>query len=147
MAERALEGRVVIVTGAANGIGTGYAKGIAAAGARVVVADLDAAGGERVAREIRDAGGEAHAVAVDIASTDSTLAMAGAARRRARRGDRRHRRSHVPAAARAPRGPRRHLRLPALRRVGVDDRPDPHRRRRPQLPGVSASAAAARRLW
>ena len=82
MAERVLEGRVVVVTGAANGIGVGYAKGIAAAGARVVVADLDAAGAERVAAEIRASGGEAHAVAVDIASAESTRAMAEAAQRR-----------------------------------------------------------------
>lgn len=36
-----LEGRVAIVTGAAQGIGGAYAKGLAADGARVVIADLE----------------------------------------------------------------------------------------------------------
>lgn len=71
-----LDGKIVIVTGAAGGIGKAYAHGIAAAGARVVAADLDAAGAERVAEGIRAAGGEAVAAAVDIASLDSTRAMA-----------------------------------------------------------------------
>jgi len=75
-----LVGKVVIVTGAAGGIGEAYARGVAGAGARVVVADLDAAGAERVAGSIRAAGGEATAVAVDIASIESTLAMAETAR-------------------------------------------------------------------
>jgi 3-oxoacyl-[acyl-carrier protein] reductase len=75
-----LDGKVVIVTGAAGGIGEGYARGIAGAGAKLVVADLDAAGAERVAASIRAAGGEASAVPVDIASVESTLAMAEAAR-------------------------------------------------------------------
>jgi NAD(P)-dependent dehydrogenase (short-subunit alcohol dehydrogenase family) len=82
MQQRVLEGRVVIVTGAAAGIGVGYARGIAAAGARVVAADIDAAGAERTAAAIRADGGDAAAVAVDIASTESTLAMAEAAKRR-----------------------------------------------------------------
>jgi len=75
-----LDAKVVIVTGAAGGIGEAYAQGAASAGARVVVADLDLAGAERVADSIRKTGGEATAVAVDIASVASTRAMAEAAR-------------------------------------------------------------------
>lgn len=74
-----LADKVVVVTGAAGGIGEAYARGLARAGARVVVADLDAPAAERVAESIRQAGGEATAVFVDIASVDSTLAMAEAA--------------------------------------------------------------------
>ena len=70
----------MIVTGAAGGIGEAYARGVASAGARVVVADLELAGARRVAESIRAAGGEATAAHVDIASVESTLAMADAAR-------------------------------------------------------------------
>ena len=72
--------KVVVVTGAAGGIGEAYAHAVAGAGARVVVADLDAPGAERVAAALRAAGGEATAVAVDIASVESAQAMAEAAR-------------------------------------------------------------------
>ena len=48
-----LDGKVVIVTGAAGGIGEGYAHAISEAGAQVVVADLDEGGAKRVAEEIR----------------------------------------------------------------------------------------------
>jgi len=74
-----LDDRVVIVTGAAGGIGEGYAHAISAAGARVVAADLNEKGAERVADAIRAAGGEATAVCVDIASNESCAAMAQAA--------------------------------------------------------------------
>jgi 3-oxoacyl-[acyl-carrier protein] reductase len=71
-----IRGKVAVVTGAGNGIGEGYAKGLAAAGARVVVAEIDAAAGERVAGEIASSGGEAIAVKVDAGLPESTLAMA-----------------------------------------------------------------------
>jgi NAD(P)-dependent dehydrogenase (short-subunit alcohol dehydrogenase family) len=68
-----IRGKVAIVTGAGGGIGEAYARGLAAAGARVVVADIVKEAGERVAREI---GAEALAVEVDVASPESTRAMA-----------------------------------------------------------------------
>lgn len=68
-----IRGKVAIVTGAGGGIGEAYAKGLAAAGARVVIADIDAGAGERVAREI---GAEALAISVDVASPESTRALA-----------------------------------------------------------------------
>ncbi|MEV5354841.1 SDR family oxidoreductase [Streptomyces sp. NPDC052693] len=48
-------GKVAIVTGAGQGIGEGYAKALAAEGARVVVAELNEIQGQRVAKEIGDA--------------------------------------------------------------------------------------------
>ncbi|APC20699.1 MULTISPECIES: SDR family oxidoreductase [Pseudomonas] len=52
-------GQVALVTGAANGIGRATAQAFAAQGLKVVVADLDTAGGEGTVALIREAGGEA----------------------------------------------------------------------------------------
>ena len=69
-------GKVAIVTGAGGGIGAAYARGLAAAGARVAVAEIDKEQGDRVATEIRASGGEAQAVEVDVGSPESTRALA-----------------------------------------------------------------------
>lgn len=61
-----LEKRVAIVTGAAQNIGRAIAKGLAQAGAYVVVADLQPAKASRVAQEIEQLGGRALAVETDI---------------------------------------------------------------------------------
>jgi 3-oxoacyl-[acyl-carrier protein] reductase len=71
-----LAGKVMVVTGAAQGIGAGYARGLAAHGCRTVLADVNAAAGERIAAEIRAAGGEALFIAVDVASESSARALA-----------------------------------------------------------------------
>ncbi len=68
--------KVVIVTGAAQGIGEAYARGLAAEGARVVVADINEEAGSRVAEDIGAEGGEAFFVAVDVASPASAQALA-----------------------------------------------------------------------
>jgi NAD(P)-dependent dehydrogenase (short-subunit alcohol dehydrogenase family) len=60
-------GRVALVTGGASGIGRAAALRLAEEGARVVVADLDRAGAESVAKQIAEAGGEAFACGVDVA--------------------------------------------------------------------------------
>ena len=59
-------GKVAVVTGAANGIGRATALAFAKAGARLVLVDRDAAGGEATAGIIRQQGGEARFVAADV---------------------------------------------------------------------------------
>jgi len=71
-----VEGRVVIVTGAGQGIGRVFAHAFAAYGAVAVVADLDAGKAQEVAQEIRRQGGQAMAAAVDVGSDESLQAMA-----------------------------------------------------------------------
>ncbi len=73
------ENKVAIVTGAAQGIGEAYAKALGAEGAAVVVADLNAESGERVAKEIEQAGGKAIFVRTDVSDAASATACADAA--------------------------------------------------------------------
>jgi NAD(P)-dependent dehydrogenase (short-subunit alcohol dehydrogenase family) len=75
-------GRVAIVTGSAGGIGQAYAEALAGSGAKVVVADIDRAGAEKVAEGIGAAGGVAEAVRVDVADPASAAALAEAATER-----------------------------------------------------------------
>lgn len=73
-----LKDKVVIVTGGGVGIGKAYAMGIAKEGAKVVVADIQEAEAKKVAADIKGAGGESAAVAVDVTSPDKTQEMAAA---------------------------------------------------------------------
>jgi NAD(P)-dependent dehydrogenase (short-subunit alcohol dehydrogenase family) len=70
-----LQNKVVVVTGAARGIGEAYAKGLAAEGASVVVADLNATAGEQVAKRIEAGGGTAMFVSCDVSSAESAAAL------------------------------------------------------------------------
>lgn len=71
-----LTGKIAIITGAGQGIGEGYAKGLAERGCKVVVADINESQGRRVAGEIIAAGGEALYVSVDVSNESSAQAMA-----------------------------------------------------------------------
>jgi NAD(P)-dependent dehydrogenase (short-subunit alcohol dehydrogenase family) len=70
------ENKVVVVTGAAQGIGEAYARALAAEGAAVVVADVNAEAGELVAKAIEADGGRAIFVQCDVSSAESAEAMA-----------------------------------------------------------------------
>ena len=71
-----IEGKVAIVTGAGGGIGEAYAKGLAAHGAKVVIAEIHKENGERAAEAIRAEGGDAVYIEVDVGSEESTARMA-----------------------------------------------------------------------
>jgi NAD(P)-dependent dehydrogenase (short-subunit alcohol dehydrogenase family) len=68
-----LEGRVAIVTGAAQGIGAAFARGLAREGAKIAIADLDS--GKSVVAEIERAGGKAIDVPTDVSKEDACNAM------------------------------------------------------------------------
>ena len=78
MANIQLNGKVCVVTGAASGIGKRIAEVYAEAGGKVVIADLKLESAEATAQAIRDAGGEALAVAMDV--TDEQQVIDGIAK-------------------------------------------------------------------
>ena len=74
-----LKDKVAIVTGAGSGFGEGIAKRFAAEGAKVVVNDIAPAAGERVAREIVEAGGSAHFCEGDVSKNADVARVVAAA--------------------------------------------------------------------
>lgn len=72
---RQLENRVAIITGASSGMGRQTALTFAERGAKVVVADINVAGGESVVEEINRAGGIAAFQKTDVSSAESVESM------------------------------------------------------------------------
>jgi NAD(P)-dependent dehydrogenase (short-subunit alcohol dehydrogenase family) len=75
---RPLEGRVVVITGGAQGLGRAYAQRVVEDGGDVVVADLNDEKGTQVAAELSDGGGSARYVHLDVADPSSVASLAEA---------------------------------------------------------------------
>ncbi|WP_413307957.1 glucose 1-dehydrogenase [Bacillus sp. 1P10SD] len=65
--------KVVVVTGAANGIGRGVASAYAEKGAKVIITDIDSESGNMVALELRNHGAEVQFVKTDVKSEKDIL--------------------------------------------------------------------------
>src|SRR5438045_9408546 len=75
----ALDKKVALVVGAANGIGRATSLAFAAAGARVACADVEDTGAKTTAADIEKAGGQALPVRLDVTDSASCRAAVGAA--------------------------------------------------------------------
>ena len=78
-ADKPLEGKVAIVTGAGGGIGRKFSEALGRAGASVVLADINADAAKLAANELSAAGLQTLAVTTDITSESSVAEMASAA--------------------------------------------------------------------
>ena len=76
---RELEGRSIVITGAAQGIGEAIAQGLAASGANITIGDLDKERSEAAAARIRDQGGKAIGVAANVVDRAAVKALLDAA--------------------------------------------------------------------
>ncbi|MDA8248161.1 MAG: glucose 1-dehydrogenase [Rhodospirillales bacterium] len=75
MSDLGLAGKAAIVTGAAGGLGFAFAEGLARAGARVAIADLNGDAARKAASTLCVEGGQAIAVTADVADEVSVGAM------------------------------------------------------------------------
>lgn len=74
-----LEGKIGVITGAGSGVGRAAALIFSAHGARLVVADINAAAVEETAAQVKAAGGEAIARTCDVSKADQVDALVAAA--------------------------------------------------------------------
>jgi 3-oxoacyl-[acyl-carrier protein] reductase len=77
--EQLLAGDTALVTGAGNGIGRAIAEALAAEGARVLLADVNTAGGEAAAAALRAKGQDANFIACDLSRPDAARGLFAAA--------------------------------------------------------------------
>ena len=70
-----LEGKVAIITGSGNGIGAEAAHLMALRGAKIVVADINYEAAQSTKKRIKDSGGEAYAMHVDVGNADAIYKM------------------------------------------------------------------------
>ncbi|HLI42192.1 MAG TPA: SDR family oxidoreductase [Streptosporangiaceae bacterium] len=71
------QGKVAVITGGGRGFGKAFGTALAARGAHVVLADIDAAAGAAAAAEIAGKGGSASGAACDVADEAGVAAMIG----------------------------------------------------------------------
>jgi NAD(P)-dependent dehydrogenase (short-subunit alcohol dehydrogenase family) len=69
------QGKVALVTGAGSGLGAASALAFAREGARVVVVDINVAGGEKTVQTIKEAGGQAIFIKADVANEADVKAL------------------------------------------------------------------------
>ncbi|MCP5364468.1 MAG: SDR family oxidoreductase [Hyphomicrobiales bacterium] len=74
-----LADKIIVIAGAATGIGLATARRLAAEGAKVAIGDINAVGAQEAAQQICDAGGEAIAIQYDQACEISTEKLIGQA--------------------------------------------------------------------
>src|ERR1043166_4856110 len=70
-----VEGKVALVTGGASGIGRATALTFAREGAKLVIADMNAEGGQQTVHMMTENGGEATFMQVDVTSASAVEAM------------------------------------------------------------------------
>lgn len=70
-----VEGKVALVTGGASGIGRATALTFAREGAKLVIADMNADGGQQPVHRITESSGEATFVQVDVTSVSAVEAL------------------------------------------------------------------------
>ena len=74
-----LRDKVAVITGGASGLGRETARAFVREGAKVVVSDIDPAGGEATVQELRRAGGDAVFVRTDVSKSADAQALARSA--------------------------------------------------------------------